>query len=106
MNGARATKNISLVLVSSLLVFGGWTCGDYLREEAEHPGAANQGHAGGQHVRTSGGGSHFFWWHSGYYYGGGSGGRVGGGTSRGRPNAAPSTSARGGFGSSGHAAGA
>lgn len=98
MNGARATKNISLVLVSSLLVFAGWHCGDFLRDEAEHHGPAGHGHAGGHGY----GGSGFFWWHSGYYGGGNvGGGNVGGG----RTNAVPASSLRGGFGTTGHAAG-
>jgi hypothetical protein len=104
MNGVRATKNISLVLVSSLLVFAGWNCGDTLREEAEHPGAQH-GHAGGHHT-SGGGGSRFFWWHSSYYYAGGGssvGGSSGGGG--GGKGAVPSASGRGGFGTSGHAAG-
>jgi hypothetical protein len=102
MNGARATKNISLVLVSSLLVFAGWNCGDTLREEAEHP-AAQHGHAGGHH--TSGGGSRFFWWYSSYYYAGGSGRSVGGSSGAGGKSAVPTASGRGGFGTTGHAAG-
>jgi hypothetical protein len=103
MNGARATKNISLVLVSSLLVFAGWNCGDRLREETEQPG-----HPGGQRVHASGGGSRFFWWHSTYYYTGGGGTGIGGGAggAGGGKSGAPTTSARGGFGTTGHAAGA
>jgi hypothetical protein len=100
MNGARATKNISLVLVSSLLVFAGWQCGDQIRENAEHRAAGDHGHAAGRHVPSSGGGSRFFWWHSSYYAGGG--GSVGGGS---RTSAVPSASGRGGFGTTGHAAG-
>jgi hypothetical protein len=106
---ARATKNISLVLVSSLLVFAGWGCGDFLTNDAEHRDEADHGHAGAHHVGT-GHSSGFFWWHSGYYrYYGGSGtvGGVGGGTGTnpGGHSGVAGGSARGGFGTTGHAAG-
>ena len=105
MDAERATKHISLVLVSSVLVFAGWYCGDRLRANADkRDGAAGHGFAGGQHGHGSGG-SHFFWWHSGTYGGVRPGGvRPGGGTS-GNSSSNISSSARGGFGSSGHAAG-
>jgi hypothetical protein len=99
MNGARATKNISMVLVSSLLVFTGWSCGGFLRDGTEHHGVAGPGHAGGHYY---GGGSRFFWWHSGYYSGGSNVGIGGGG---GRPGAVSTSSVRGGFGTIGHSAG-
>src|SRR5438309_1406258 len=102
MNGTRATKNISLVLISSLLVFAGWQCGDSLREAADRQPAGGGGHAGGGGPR-SGGGARVFWWQSTYYTGGGTarpapvGGRGAG------PSAVPTSSGRGGFGSSAHA---
>jgi hypothetical protein len=93
MSVERASRSISLVLVSSALVFAGWAAGDYMRQTSG-PRSTTGHYYPGYH-----GGSHFFWYHSaGPAY-------VGGGTSGGR-SSFPGPSLRGGFGSSGHAAGA
>ena len=100
----RASRAISLVLISSVLVFAGWSCGDYLRH-SERSRAAGTPYAG-----YHGYGSRFFWFHSygpPYYYGGTGGGSVTrGGTTTGSRSSTSGPSLRGGFGSSGHAAGA
>ena len=110
----RASKSISLVLISSALVFAGWASGEHLRQT--HP----EGHAGGPYPHGYSGPGRFFWFHSvpSYYpypYGGGPwrGGTAGGtGVRPGRPGipgqagGARAPSVRGGFGSFGRGVGA
>jgi hypothetical protein len=106
MDTGRATRAISLVLISSVVVFAGWGAGDFLQ------GTTGTGQTGGYSAGGYRGASHFFWYRSGGYYYGGGGARPGGGV--GGPGGAPSglrggaaaPSVRGGFGSFGHSAGA
>ena len=88
----QTTKTISLVLISSALVFIGWGC-PMGHEERKDGTTARSG--SGSH-----GGSSWFW-RSGYY----GGGRVGPSAPTGTSTSHPGTvSSRGGFGSSGGAA--
>jgi hypothetical protein len=97
----RASRAISLVLVSSALVFAGWGTGDCLHH-ASGPGGTGGDYGSGYHGSRTG----FFWYHSGpYYYGRGAvGGGRPGGVRGGSGLAGPSL--RGGFGSFGRGAGA
>lgn len=109
---SKTTKTISLVLISSALVFTGWgtpgcTSGQYYGGGANYGPAPHGGHYGG--------GTHFWWFHSsshtyssgpgGHTSGGGSvsGGKSSGGSSS---HGGSSVSGRGGFGSSGTGVGA
>jgi hypothetical protein len=97
MDLGRTTKSISLVLISSVLVFAGWGIPAWLSDAQDNEAGPSSGSHGSGHVR---GGRGFFW-----FANPGSSYRAGGtGTGGSHPASAPS--ARGGFGSSAPGAGA
>ena len=87
----QTTKTISLVLVSSALVFVGWGCP--LAHENDQAHGTNASHA---HYRAG----HSWFWYSGFGRGGQFASARPGGTPTGNPGG---VSSRGGFGSTGGA---
>jgi hypothetical protein len=97
MNLGKTTKSISLVLISSGLVFAGWGVPVWLSDAPDKQAASSSGSHGSGRV---GGGRSFFWFtNSGSSYRG-----TGTGTGGSHPTRSPSV--RGGFGSSASGAGA
>jgi hypothetical protein len=98
----QTTKTISLVLISSALVFVGWGC----PLAHEHDDKAHHANSSTPHYHGGHSWSPWFWYSGyggGYGYGGGGGGRV---SSPGGSSTSPGgVSSRGGFGSTGGSVG-
>jgi hypothetical protein len=101
MNLSKTTKSISLVLISSALVFAGWGTPGCLSDAHDKDGRAD---SGWRRSGYGGGGRRFFWFTNPGSYGGtassGSTGAASGSHGSGGSNRSGSTSTRGGFGSS------